>query len=246
MRQWNIYPAIDLRGGRVVRLQQGDPDREQSYHSDPLEVARKWQAAGARWLHVVDLDAAFGEPDLLNQAALGRILSIGLEVQFGGGLRSLEALRQATDLGVSRVVLGTAAVEKPELVGEAILRLGSARVAVAIDTRVGRVRTRGWRVDTPITFGELGRRCADQGVRWLIHTSILRDGMGRGLAAGDSAALAEWTGLSVIASGGVRSLADVEGAYAAGLAGVIIGRALYDGHVSLAQALTVGRRKGAG
>jgi len=246
LRQWDVYPAIDLRGGRVVRLQQGDPDREQSYHSDPLEVAGKWQTAGARWLHVINLDAAFGEPGLLNQAALRQILTTGLPVQLGGGLRSLDALCQAIDLGVSRVVLGTAAVEKPELVGEAILRFGSDRVAVAIDTRQGRVRTRGWRADTAITSSELGQRCGEQGVRWLIHTSVFHDGMGKGLALGESVDLARRTGLSVVASGGVRRLSDVEGAYRAGLAGVVIGRALYDGHVSLAQALAVGGRKCAG
>jgi len=246
VRLWEVYPAIDLRGGRVVRLQQGDPLRERSYHSDPLAVAQRWKSAGARWVHVVNLDAAFGEPDSANRAAVRGIVSTGLSVQYGGGVRDLCALQDVAAKGVRRVVLGTAAVENPDLVESAVSALGPDAVAVAIDSLAGIVRTRGWREGTSITARELARQCVARGVRWLIHTAIARDGMGEGLGLEESAELAQSAGVLVIASGGVASLADVEAAYVAGLAGVIIGRALYHDQVKLESALAVGREGDAG
>ena len=237
--EWMVYPAIDLRRGRVVRLMQGDPGRETKYADDPLSVARRWKEAGAAWLHVVNMDGAFDEHSQQNQAALERILTTGLRVQFGGGVRDFATLRRALDLGVSRVVIGTAAVENPALVEEALRILGPERIAVGIDARKGKVRTHGWREAAPITAVELASQWAAQGVRWVIFTDVSRDGMGSGLNVETTAHLAQTTGLNVIASGGVANLEDVRQAYQAGLSGVIIGRALYEGQVALEDALEV-------
>jgi phosphoribosylformimino-5-aminoimidazole carboxamide ribotide isomerase len=254
MSDWAIYPAVDLRQGRVVRLRQGDPAQETIYGDDPLDVAGRWQLAGASWVHVVNLDGAFGEEGGENLVALGRIVDTGLRVQFGGGLRDLDALRRVLEMGVSRAILGTAAVEEPSLVGAALAAFGPERIAVAIDARQGLVRTHGWRQGSALTAGELANRCSEVGVRWIVHTDVGRDGMGRGLNLEASRQLVRDTGhagdssqgLRVIASGGVASLEDVRQAHRAGLSGVIIGRALYDGAVRLEDALGVGRRRHAG
>jgi len=245
-----------LRQGRVVRLVQGDPDRETEYANDPLRMALRWQEAGAKWLHVVNLDGAFGQRSAENQAALERILTTRLQVQFGGGIRDFTTLRRALDLGVSRVVVGTAAVEDPDLVEFGLKAFGPERVAVAIDARKGKkVRTHGWSLATSMSAIKLARRSAAQGVRWIIFTDVSRDGMGSGLnleatvqlaqVTGPSTALRQRSGqgsrqrLHVIASGGVANLEDVRRAYRAGLSGVIIGRALYEGQVALEDALRV-------
>ncbi len=239
--RWMVYPAIDLRRGRVVRLMQGDPDRETAYGSDPLRVARRWQEAGAEWVHVVNLDGALGERGRENLSALERILSLanGLQIQFGGGLRDLASVRRALDLGVNRVVFGTAAVRDPALVEAALGAFGAQRVAVGIDARDGQVRTHGWQRGGEIAALDLARRWADRGIRWLVFTDVARDGMGRGLNVEATVRLADVTGLNVIASGGVVSLDDVRLAYEANLSGVIIGRALYEGCLTLEDALNL-------
>jgi phosphoribosylformimino-5-aminoimidazole carboxamide ribotide isomerase len=254
---WDIYPAIDLRQGRVVRLQRGDPNAETHYYDDPLEAARRWQRAGARWLHVVNLDGALDEPGNANLTALKRILGAlddvrdetsapGPRIQFGGGIRGESALRLALRLGVSRVVIGTAAVEDAPFVEEAIRTYGPDRVAVGIDARQGSVRTHGWQRTSSVTSTEFALQWADRGLRWCIFTDIARDGMGTGLNVEATADLAAQSGLRVIASGGVDSLNDVARARAAGCSGVIIGRALYDERVSLKEALEIGREPHAG
>jgi phosphoribosylformimino-5-aminoimidazole carboxamide ribotide isomerase len=255
-----------------VRLRQGDPDRETEYASDPLNVARRWQEAGATWLHVVNLDGAFDEAGRENQAALERILTAGLRVQFGGGLRDLASLHRALDLGVSRVVVGTAAVKNPALVDQALRTFGPERVALGIDAREGQVHTDGWQEAAAMTALELAGRWAARGVRRVIFTDVSRDGMGSGLnlemttrlaqvtvpstssgrapstsgstssprRSGQAPAAGPQRRLHVIASGGVAGLEDVRRAYQAGLSGVIIGRALYEGQVALEEALRVG------
>jgi phosphoribosylformimino-5-aminoimidazole carboxamide ribotide isomerase len=238
-RDWTVYPAIDLRRGRVVRLKQGDPGQETKYADDPLHVARRWQACGAEWLHVVNLDGAFDERGRQNQAALARTLTTGLRVQFGGGIRDLKALRQALDLGVSRVVIGTAAVENPALVEAALRAFGPERIALGIDAHQGQVRTHGWQQTTSTTAVALAQRWATHGVKWIIFTDVARDGMGSGVNLESTVHLAHTTGLHVIASGGVASLEDVRRTYEARLSGVIIGRALYEGQVKLEDALNI-------
>jgi phosphoribosylformimino-5-aminoimidazole carboxamide ribotide isomerase len=251
MRIWDVYPAIDLRRGRVVRLAQGDPDQETKYADDPLSVARRWQEAGATWLHVVNLDGAFGERSTENLIALKRILTTSLKVQFGGGLRDLAGILQALRLGVSRVVIGTAAVKNPALVEAALEDFGPERVAMGIDAREGKVRTHGWKEAAEITAVELAQQWAGKGVRWVIFTDVASDGMGSGLNLNATVQLAQATGpstglgrrLHVIASGGVATLEDVRRTYEAGLSGVIIGRALYEGQVALGDALRVGGQR---
>jgi phosphoribosylformimino-5-aminoimidazole carboxamide ribotide isomerase len=239
-REWAVYPAIDLRRGRVVRLMQGDPGRETKYVDDPLHAARRWQDAGAGWLHVVNLDGAFDERGSQNLVALEQILTTGLRVQFGGGLRDPKRIRQVLDLGVSRAVIGTAAVEDPALVEMGLKIFGPERIAVGIDARGGRVRTHGWSLATSMPVLALARQSATLGVRWIIFTDVARDGMGTGLNLDTTVELAQETGLNVIASGGVASLEDVRRTYEAGLGGVIVGRALYEGQIALEDALRVG------
>lgn len=237
MSAFTVYPAIDLRRGRVVRLAQGDPERETVYGDDPAAVAERWLAAGATWLHVVNLDGAFGEGGQANLEALRALLATGALIQFGGGLRSLPDVEAALEAGVARVVLGTAAVEAPDLVAEALARFGPDRVAVALDVRAGRVQVRGWVEDAGREPVDLAAELAGLGLRTVVHTDVARDGVSRGLNVEASKRLAEATGLEVIASGGVASLADIQAARKAGLAGVVVGRALYDGRFTLEEAL---------
>jgi len=242
-----IYPAIDLRGGKVVRLKEGDPARMTSYSDDAGEMARRWLVAGAKWLHVVNLDGAFGEGDSANQSALLSILEAAREadasVQFGGGMRSLDAIQKALSLGVTRAILGTIAIEEPDVVRDALARFGAEHIAVGIDARDGLVRTRGWKDNSGVAALDLAVQMRDLGLRTVIFTDVSRDGLGSGLNIPSTRELAERSGLDVIASGGVHTLDDVLAARDAGLAGCIIGRALYDGTIELERALQVEGRK---
>lgn len=237
--RFTVFPAIDLRGGKVVRLAQGDPRRQTVYGDDPRAVAERWQAEGAEWLHVVNLDGAFGESSVINHQSLLSLTSTGLLIQFGGGLRDAASLRRAFEAGVARVVLGTAALENPALVDWALREYGPERVAVGIDARDGRVRVRGWAEVAAVTAPELAQRLRAQGVEWCIFTDVARDGVGAGVNVAASAELAHSSGLRVVASGGVAGLEDVRRVREAGLAGVIIGRALYEGRLRLRDVLTM-------
>ena len=234
-----IYPAIDLRGGKVVRLKEGDPARMTAYSDDPAEMARKWLSMGAAWLHVVNLDGAFGESDDANRSALEAILKLGAQVQFGGGMRSLDAIEDAIALGVSRVVLGTIAIEQPKVVIAALKKFGPEKIAVGIDARDGLVAVRGWKSDSGILAKDLALQMRTVGLRTVIFTDIRRDGLGSGLNIPSTRELADVSGLDVIASGGVHTLDDVIAVREAKLSGVIIGRALYEGTIDLKEALNV-------
>ncbi len=236
---FTIYPAIDLRGGKVVRLKEGDPARMTSYSDDPAETARKWLGMGAQWLHVVNLDGAFGEGDNANRAALESILKLGARVQFGGGIRSMDAIADVLKLGVSRAILGTIAIEQPAIVADALTRFGAEQIAVGIDARDGLVRTRGWKDNSGVSAIDLALQMRTVGLGTVIFTDVSRDGLGSGLNIPSTRELAERSGLDVIASGGVHTIDDVIAAKDAGLAGCIIGRALYDGTVDLQEALKV-------
>jgi phosphoribosylformimino-5-aminoimidazole carboxamide ribotide isomerase len=236
---FTIYPAIDLRGGKVVRLKEGDPARMTSYSDDPAEMAKRWINAGSTWLHVVNLDGAFGENDKANRIALESVLKLGAKVQFGGGMRSLESIEAALSLGVSRVILGTIAIEQPEIVRDALTRFGAEHIAVGIDARDGLVRTRGWKDNSGVPALDLALQMRTFGLDTVIFTDVSRDGLGRGLNIPATRELSEKSGLDVIASGGVHTIDDVKAAKDAGLAGCIIGRALYDGTVELEKALQV-------
>ncbi len=236
---FTIYPAIDLRGGKVVRLKEGDPARMTSYSDDPAETARKWLGMGAQWMHVVNLDGAFGEGDNANRAALESILKLGARVQFGGGIRSMDAVADILKLGVSRAILGTIAIEQPAIVADALTRFGAEQIAVGIDARDGLVRTRGWKDNSGVSAIDLALQMQTVGLGTVIFTDVSRDGLGSGLNIPSTRELAERSGLDVIASGGVHTIDDVIAAKDAGLAGCIIGRALYDGTVDLEKALQV-------
>ncbi|MDX9831454.1 MAG: 1-(5-phosphoribosyl)-5-[(5-phosphoribosylamino)methylideneamino]imidazole-4-carboxamide isomerase [Anaerolineae bacterium] len=243
-----VLPAIDLRAGRCVRLRQGRSAEETVYDADPSQAARRWVEQGATWLHVVNLDGAFaGDEETVGALPLNlqRLAEIrravpGTPIQFGGGVRSLAAMALALELGATRVVIGTAAVHRPELLSEAVRRFGAERVVAGIDAREGRVATHGWRQASDVTAEELGMAVRGRGVRRAVYTDISRDGMLRGVAVDETAALARATGLWVIASGGVASSDDVRRlvAHAAeGVEGVIVGQALYTGAVSLPELL---------
>lgn len=238
-----LYPAIDLRAGAVVRLRRGDPRRQTVYSRDPAAVAEQWIRCGARWLHVVNLDGAFGEAAPRNLLALRRILEVcrvspaPVAVQFGGGLRSLEMIETALSQGVSRAVLGTAAIESPELVARAVEKFGAGRIGVGIDVLENAVRIRGWAERARRSPLALAAALGRLGVRTIVYTNIARDGVGAGVDMDAAKNLARASGLEVIASGGTASLADVRAVRAAGLAGLIIGRALYDGQIDFREAL---------
>ena len=234
---FTVFPAIDLRAGKVVRLSQGDPGRQTTYGDDPRAWAERWQAEGAEWLHVINLSGAFDEDARLNLKALAAILTVGLRVEFGGGLRDEATIRTPLEMGVERVFLGTAAIQTPALVDWAIAAYGPARIAGDIGARDGKVTVKGWQETTALTVLEVGQRLQKQGVEWCVLTDVKRDGVSGGVNVESAVELQSATGLQVVASGGVSTLADVQRVRAAGLAGVIIGRALYEEKMSLRAAL---------
>lgn len=230
-----VLPAVDIRGGRCVRLIQGAADRERVYGDDPIAAARRWEAAGAPYLHVVDLDGAFaGRP--ANEAVITRLISaVRVPVEVGGGIRDLDVIAHLLDSGAARVILGTVAVTSPELLEAACARFGD-RIAVAIDARDGRMVTHGWVARAEEEALSVASRVVQAGTRRIIYTDTGRDGMlaGPNLAAFEQ--ILRVVDVPVIASGGVSSVEDVRRLRAlepAGLEGVIVGRALYEGRVRL-------------
>lgn len=241
MKNFTVYPAIDLREGRVVRLLQGDPGRQTTYGTNPASVACRWMDAGAQWIHVVNLDGAFGGDQGVNTKALKSILKEtaqrGVRVQFGGGLRTLTAIQVALDMGVSRVILGTIATSNPNMLAEAVACHGSDAIGIGIDARDGLVRIRGWQETVQLSPVALALQIKQSGIRIVVFTNIARDGAGTGIDIRGTTALAEATGLRVIASGGVASITDIQRVKESNLPGVIVGRALYEGVVDLKEAL---------
>lgn len=238
-----VFPAIDLRHGRCVRLRQGDADRETVFGAEPAQVAQRWVEQGAEWLHVVNLDGAFGETASENLDALQDILAhADASVQFGGGMRTLDDVERSLTTGVARAILGTVAVRQPEIVEQAIRRFGAERIVVGIDARDGMVATHGWLNTSEIKARDLAQRMADLGVERIVYTDVQRDGMLSGVNVEATRELARHSGLAVIASGGVRSLADIRSLKAVeadGVEGVIVGMALYRGTLTLTEALQV-------
>lgn len=234
---FTIYPAIDLRGGRCVRLLHGRKDKETVYYDDPLEAAEKWISEGAEWLHVVDLDGAFtGKPSHLK--VISQIAAMGCKVQVGGGLRDATVVEETLAAGAARAVLGTSAVENPKFPEESVRLFGSDAIAVGLDAKDGKLALRGWVKGTDVDTLDFARRMHAVGVKTVIHTDIATDGALTGPNIARQTELAEACTLSIIASGGVSSLEDVVSL--AGLAvrheniaGVIVGRALYEGRVSV-------------
>ena len=234
-----LYPAIDLKDGACVRLRRGAMDQATVYSDDPAAQARAWQDAGCRWLHVVDLNGAFAGR-AVNGAAVAAILAAAnVPVQLGGGIRDLAAVERWLEAGVRRVILGSAAVRDPELVHEACRRF-PGQIAIGIDARDGMVATDGWAATSSLSAAELAARFADAAA--VIYTDIGRDGMLTGLNLEQTAAVAETSTAPVIASGGVGSVDDLQALVDLAhpnIEGVIVGRALYDGRLDPAAALSV-------
>jgi phosphoribosylformimino-5-aminoimidazole carboxamide ribotide isomerase len=232
-----IYPAIDIKGGRCVRLSQGRADQETVYADHPAEVAAQFKTAGSEWVHVVDLDGAF--------AAVQAIAALGMKVQLGGGLRTRAAVERALGFGVNRVVIGTGAAESETFVGELVQSFGE-RIAVGIDAKNGQVAVKGWVATASMTALELARRMDALGVRTLIHTDIGTDGMLTGPNFPAQEAMLAAGRFNVIASGGVSrredvvKLAELAGRHA-NLDGVIVGKALYEKRVDLPDLLAIAR-----
>ncbi|MBQ0803857.1 MULTISPECIES: 1-(5-phosphoribosyl)-5-[(5-phosphoribosylamino)methylideneamino]imidazole-4-carboxamide isomerase [unclassified Sulfitobacter] len=232
-----LYPAIDLKDGQAVRLVHGDMEKSTVFNDDPAAQARAFVDAGCTWLHLVDLNGAFaGAP--VNAAPVEAILkSCNVPAQLGGGIRDMATIEAWLDKGLARVILGTVAVENPDLVREAA-RAFPGKVAVGIDARNGRVATKGWANETDVMVTDLAKSFEDAGVAAIIYTDILRDGAMGGPNIDATAALARAVNIPVIASGGVSSLDDLKALKATNvISGAISGRALYDGAIDLKQAL---------
>ena len=234
-----LFPAIDLKNGEVVRLEQGDMTRATIFHRDPAEQARLFAGQGFQYLHIVDLDGAFaGRP--MNAPAVERILAaVKIPLQLGGGIRDRATIEAWLGKGVTRVIVGTAAVSDPALVKDAAKSL-PGRVAVGLDARAGKVAVEGWAKSSELSALEIACRFEDAGVAAIVYTDIARDGMLKGLNLDATVALADALSIPVIASGGFASLDDVRALMtprAQKLAGAIAGRALYDGRLDAAEAL---------
>ena len=231
-----IFPAIDLRGGKCVRLIQGDFDKETVYSDDPQATALKWQALGAKFLHVVDLDGArAGSPQNLD--AIKKILAaVKIPIEVGGGIRTLDNAEKLLSLGVRRVILGSVAVENISLVESAVKKFGD-KIVVGIDARDGLVAVHGWEKSSTIKADELAKKIVAAGVKTIIYTDISKDGMLSGVNAEIFTELAKFSGAEIIASGGVKSIEDIRALKAAKVAGVIVGKAIYTGALDLKLAI---------
>jgi len=232
-----LLPAIDLLGGRAVRLEEGKRDRATVFHDRPIELVSQLAQGGADRLHVVDLDGAFGEPRQLTLIA-ALIAASPIPVEVGGGIRDRDAIDRILDLGAAFAVLGTAAVRSPALV-EAACRAYPGRIIVAVDARDGVVAVDGWTTSGGITARDLTARAAAWGAAAVLYTDVARDGLGGGPNVAATAALARATALEVIASGGVGSLDHIADLRRAGIPAVVVGRALYDGRFTVADAARV-------
>ncbi|KAA3659137.1 MAG: 1-(5-phosphoribosyl)-5-[(5-phosphoribosylamino)methylideneamino]imidazole-4-carboxamide isomerase [Calditrichaeota bacterium] len=235
-----IYPAIDLRGGKCVRLVQGEKKRETIYNGDPIAVARGFKQKGANWLHIVDLDRAFDE-ERNNTDIVKRIVSeVKINVQTGGGVRTLGDIERLLETGVQRVILGTIAVRRPALVQKAITEFGGDKVSLAIDARDGRVAVDGWERTSQLDALAFAKRMQHLGVQLAIFTDIARDGMLTGININALKLFLENTGMQIIASGGIRDLDDLkklESLKSSTLNGAILGKSLYEKKIDLAEAL---------
>lgn len=240
----HLFPAIDILGGRVVRLLQGDYDRSTVYADDPVSMVRPFVEAGATWVHVVDLDGARGEAGV-NDGLIERLCATeGIGVEVGGGVRSLERIEQLAELGARRIVLGTKLARDPEFAREAAVRFGDLLVA-GIDARDGRVSVQGWQEDGGMDAMDLVASLKGMGYRHLVYTDIARDGMQTGIDPELYRKVAQTAGFPVVVSGGVSSLDDIRACRALGdelVEGVITGRALYEGAFTLSDALAACER----
>lgn len=236
-----IYPAIDLRNGKVVRLKEGDPERQTVFSDNPVETAKQWIDQGAEWIHMVNLDGAF-ETANGNAKIVEQVAKLNIKVQFGGGLRSINAINNALEQGVSRVVIGTLAIKNPEIIDELLEQHVADQICIALDAKDGKVATHGWQKLTNYTPIQFGRKIAEQGVLHALYTDISRDGKLSGVNVHDTITLGRETGLKVIASGGVSQMEEIHQLTRSQVvAGAIIGMALYEERLTLAEALLATR-----
>jgi phosphoribosylformimino-5-aminoimidazole carboxamide ribotide isomerase len=234
---FELIPAVDLKGGKCVRLQEGVASRSTEYSDDPVAMALHWQELGARRLHLVDLDGAFSGQAAHLEIARSIFHELKIPVEFGGGLRTVDQIEKILSLGAERAIVGTVAVDHPEIVAEAVRRYPSA-IVVGIDAREGKVALRGWVDQTTTTAVELALRMKDLGVERIIYTDVARDGMLRGVNYEETEMLCCAAGIRVIASGGVSTVGDVRALWerrGSGIEGVILGRALYDRKLDFAE-----------
>ena len=238
-----VIPAVDLLGGRCVRLVRGDPERSKVYYDDPVEAARLLEEQGASLVHVVDLDAALGSGD--NIASIERILeNVNVKIEVGGGIRTLEKTEGLLKLGAYRVIFGTAAVKNPELVREAVGCFGSERVAVAVDERDGVVVVHGWKQKSGVDYLEFAKSFEKMGVGALIFTPVSVDGTLKGPQVEKTKRLVDSVGVPVVASGGVARLGDLVALAKTGVEGVVVGTAIYEKRFTVREALEVVKRVG--
>jgi phosphoribosylformimino-5-aminoimidazole carboxamide ribotide isomerase len=236
-----IIPAIDIKDGRCVRLFQGEMDKETIYFEDPVVAARHWLAEGARFIHIVDLNGAVEGHPVHTKAVAAICRQPGLSVELGGGLRSIEAVESALDLGVSRVVIGTAAYDNAEFLRD-LCKKFPGKIIVGIDSRDGKVAVKGWKETTAMEAVELAKRCEADGATRIIYTDIDRDGTREGVNLEETLKIAIAVKIPVIASGGIATLEDIKKLLPLekdGVEGVIVGKALYSGTVTLKEALFV-------
>lgn len=235
-----IYPAIDIRGGKAVRLVEGDYDRETVFDADPLDAALRWQSEGAEWIHIVDLDGA-RDGIRANADAIARIRQeVKVPIQLGGGLRSMQDLDEVASLGINRMVIGSAAVSNPDLVAEAVRAYGD-HIAVGLDARNGMLATHGWKEQSTVSALDAGLRFAEIGVEHIVFTDIGRDGRLEGPNISALIDMTQAIPANVIASGGVSSLNDLQSIKRTRSSGVIIGAALYHKRLSLKDAIAIGK-----
>ncbi|MCM3743731.1 1-(5-phosphoribosyl)-5-[(5-phosphoribosylamino)methylideneamino]imidazole-4-carboxamide isomerase [Sporosarcina luteola] len=235
-----LFPAIDIRGGKCVRLIQGDYAQETIYHESPSKVAKDWETQGAAYIHVVDLDGA-KTGDSLNAEAIREIVKVvNIPVQVGGGIRSMETIDSLIASGVSRVIIGTAAIQNPQFVEEAVAKY-AGKIAVSIDARNGFVATDGWTETTDVKAVKLLRWLEGAGVKTVVYTDIMKDGMLQGPNFDELYVVSKASDMDVIASGGVSTIEDIAKLKQMNLYGVIIGKALYEGTLSLERVLEVQR-----
>lgn len=235
----NIFPAIDIKDGKAVRLLQGRADAVTVFHDSPLDAALLWKSKGARWLHLVDLDGAFSGKRV-NSAIIKSIVNeTGLNIQVGGGIRTLQDVESMLHMGVTRVIIGTAAYTQPDFLEQCVRAFGGFAIACGIDAQNGKVAIKGWVESADLSPVELGKRVQAQGVQTAVYTDISKDGMLTGPNLEATRQMIEETGLQIVASGGISSLEDLRSCKEIGAYGAILGKAIYTGAVDLKDALSI-------
>ncbi|MCR5743604.1 MAG: 1-(5-phosphoribosyl)-5-[(5-phosphoribosylamino)methylideneamino]imidazole-4-carboxamide isomerase [Lachnospiraceae bacterium] len=234
-----LYPAIDIKDGKCVRLKQGKFDDVNVYFDDPVEVAKSFERAGASFIHLVDLDGALAGRGV-NRDVISRIAeTVSIPVELGGGIRTMKDLEEVFDMGVYRAIIGTKAVSEPEFISRAIAKYGAERIVVGIDAKNGMVAVAGWGEVSSVKATDLGVKMAELGVKTIIYTDISKDGMLSGPNVEQTKALSDATGIDIIASGGVSCMEDLEKIFANKIHGAIIGKAIYEKRIDLALAVDV-------